>query len=83
MMNAKEAAAMTNNCINNISANHIKNIEDIICDRASKGYTNAYYSNSIYSADSRVKASIWQTLQEAGFKIRWREAQLYISWGEA
>lgn len=82
-INAKEAKATTTAYIANVSADHIKRIEEIIRDRAGKGFTHIYYANGIHNADSRVKTLVWQELQEAGFKVRWCETQLHISWEEA
>lgn len=83
IINAKEAKAITMTCINNAAANHIKSIENNIRDRANKGRNDLYYGNGIINDDSRVKAFVWQELQEAGYKIRWCESHLHISWEEA
>jgi hypothetical protein len=83
MMTAKEAKTTTTAYINDIAADHIKRIESVIRDRAGKGNIHAYYANGIHNADSRVKAAVWQELQEAGYKVRWCETQLHISWEEA
>jgi hypothetical protein len=82
-INAKEAKAATTAYINNIAADHIKCIEDLIRERAGKGFTCIYYNNGIYNADSRVKTSVWQELKEAGFKVCWCDLQLHVSWEEA
>lgn len=82
IINAKEAKAITMTYINNAAADHIKRIENNIRERAGKGCTHIYYGNGIINDDSRVKASVWQELQEAGYKIRWCESQLHISWEE-
>ena len=83
IINAKEAKTITMTYVNSTATDHIKRIENNIRDRAGKGYTNIYYGNGIISSDSRVKAFVLRELQEAGYKIRWCESQLHISWEEA
>lgn len=84
-INAKDAKAVTTAYINNVSADHIKRIEDAIRDHAGKGFTYIRYGNGICNADPRVKDCVCQELQEAGFKIRWcgERTHLHISWEEA
>lgn len=83
MMNAKEAKKVTTDYINGLVEKHICTIEGTVKEYASKGRNYTYYANGIHNADPRVKAGVFAVLQEAGYKARWCENQLCISWEEA
>lgn len=83
MINAKEAKKMTTDYISELVEKHIHTIEGTVKEYASKGRNYTYYANGLHNADPRVKAGVLAVLQEAGYKARWGETQLCISWEEA
>jgi len=83
MMTAKEAKTMTTNYLTAEADKHLQKIEDTIQIYASKGNTSMYYSNGLSGADPRIQSKVYNTMVEAGYKVRWCESSLHISWADA
>lgn len=83
MMTAKEAKTMTTNYLTTEADKHLQKIEDHIQNWANKGNTSLYYSNGLSCADPRIQSKVFNTMTEAGYKVRWCESSLHISWADA
>ena len=83
MMTAKEAKTMTTNYLTAEADKHLQKIEDYIQTYANKGNTCMYYSNGLNCADARIQSKVYNTMTEAGYKVRWCESSLHISWADA
>ena len=80
MMNAKEAASMTTNYFDNITAQRISEIEEQITERAKAGQDCVWY-NGVKSDYPRVRMAVIKTLEDAGYHCRWvANGSLEISW---
>lgn len=83
MMTAKEAKTLTTNYLTAEADKHLQKIEDYIQTYANKGNTCMYYSNGLNCADARIQSKVYNTMAEAGYKVRWCESSLHISWADA